>query len=525
MEAAQILGIGASGIPVPEVLAVAQGYACSALLLGEVEGRRTLAEVLRGATMRDQESYARELGQLVGRLHASGWTHRDLYLEHFLVQPRDVGQRLVLIDLGRAQHRPVAQPMGLGRRQIKDLSALLHSVPPQVGVRARVAFWRAWSEAVGRLDRATARRTLRIMARRRTRMARHIPKYGEGTPRPGHLLVRLPNWVGDLVMATPVLLEACRSPRWSRVTALVKSSLAPLLANSPFPGLALATFSNAAEERQQMESLRPDAVLLLNHSLRSAWNARWAGIPAICGLAVGGRGPLLTHGLVPPTRGGRRLPVPTAHLQRDVAGLAGVVVGNLHPRLGIAPTAQARVERVLAQAGIGMGERLIVCSPGAAKGAGKLWPTARFAQALDDLVHDPDCQALVVGGPGEEELVAEVVAQAGPRVHGAAEPLGLDGLTALIGRAQLLLVGDSGPRWIAAALDTPCVCVMGPNFPELTATSLELCRVVRMEGLDCSPCLERACPLGHQRCLTELATEPVVAAVRSLLGSGAGESP
>lgn len=510
------------GIPVPRVLAVATGLGSSALVMEEIPGRRTLAEVLASASPSEQCSYGQELGQLVGRLHAAGWTHRDLYLEHFLVRSGDSTGRLVLIDLGRARQGHEALPLVIGRRQIKDLSALMHSAPPTLSIRARVAFWRAWCAQVGNTDRATSRRVLRSIAGHRTRMARHVPLHGEGAPRPGHLLLRLPNWVGDLVMATPILQEACRSPRWSRVTALVKPGLAPLLEGGLFEGLEVIARKNAAEERRLMKTLAPDAVLLLNHSLGSAIAARRAGIPAIIGLAVGGRGPLLTHALVPPSRGGRRLPVPTAHLQRDVAGLAGLVVQDLHPRLGISPEAVQRVAEVLEELGIASHQTLILCSPGAAKGAGKLWPTSRFAQTLDGLVEGSNRHALVVGGPGEEDLVAEVVAQAGPGVSALPRLQGLDGLCALVERAQLLLVGDSGPRWIAAAFDTPCVCVMGPNFPELTATSLEFCSVLRLEGLECAPCLERTCPLGHQRCMTELPVAPVLKAARAWLDQPAG---
>ena len=502
------------GIPVPKPLAVATGQDRSALLLEEIPGGRTLAEVLALCTLPEQEAFARDLGLLVGRLHGAGWTHRDLYLEHFLVRPEESDQRLVLIDLGRARHRSETLPLVIGRRQIKDLSALLHSTPPGVSPRARVMFWRAWCEQVGRPDRISTRRLQRIIARRRTRMARHIPVHGEVASRPGHLLLRLPNRVGALVMATPIIAEACASPRWSRVTALVKSGLAPLQDGGPFPGLEVVVRGSAQEERGLMQGLAPDAVLLLNHSLASAWAARRAGIPAIIGLAVGGRGPLLTHALVPPTRGGRRLPVPSAHLQRDVAGLAGLVVKDLHPRLGVSSEARDNAARALEELGIGRGQRLLLCSPGAAKGAGKLWPTKCFAETLAGLLEDPDCRAVVVGGLGEEELIAEVVDLAGPGVSALPKPLGLAGLIALVERAELLLVGDSGPRWIAAALDTPCVSVMGPNFPELTATSLESCTVVRLEGLDCAPCLERTCPLGHQRCLTELPVAPVLQAAR-----------
>ena len=90
-------------------------------------------------------------------------------------------------------------------------------------------------------------------------------------------------------------------------------------------------------------------------------------------------------------------------------------------------------------------------------------------------------------------------------------------LKPLIEGSRLLLVGDSGPRWYAAAFDVPCVTVMGPNFPELTASSLEHCEVVRMEGLECGPCLQRVCPLEHHRCMTDLSPERAIDAAERVL--------
>jgi len=80
-----------------------------------------------------------------------------------------------------------------------------------------------------------------------------------------------------------------------------------------------------------------------------------------------------------------------------------------------------------------------------------------------------------------------------------------------------LLCGDTGPRWYAAAFDVPCVSVMGPNFPEATASSLELAAIVRVEGLECSPCLRKTCPLGHHRCMRDLAPERAVRAALEVL--------
>src|SRR5262249_13214431 len=138
--------------------------------------------------------------------------------------------------------------------------------------------------------------------------------------------------------------------------------------------------------------------------------------------------------------------------------------------------------------------------------------------ALDLLNEEHGWRAVVTGAPGEEALLDEVARRSRTgAVSLAREPRDLEGLKALVALACFLLVGDSGPRWFAAAFDVPCVSVMGPNFPELPATSLELAAVVRLQHLECAPCLRRVCPLAHHRCLVELDPERVVLAAREVL--------
>src|SRR5207237_10563621 len=119
----------------------------------------------------------------------------------------------------------------------------------------------------------------------------------------------------------------------------------------------------------------------------------------------------------------------------------------------------------------------------------------------------------------DEEALIDAVARASDTgvISLAKAARDLEGLKALVRDSKLLLVGDSGPRWFAAAFDVPCVSVMGPNFPELTASALDLASIVRLEGLECSPCLQRVCPLGHHRCMRELEPERVVAAALEVL--------
>jgi len=317
-----------------------------------------------------------------------------------------------------------------------------------------------------------------------------------------------------------VLEAACASPAFERVTVVVRRHLAPLLAGGAVAD-RLRAIDGRPEERGVLRKLGPDGVLLLSNSFGSAWRAWRARVPRRAGHALRGRRWLLTHAVLPAAREGRRLPVPTAHVLRDVAGLFGIFPADLHPRLFVTDEERQRHDRELRAAGLLDGEAYVVCTPGAAFGAAKLWPPARFARALDLLFERRGWRGVVTGGPGETPLVQAVArACAHPVIPLAGEGRDLGLLKPLIRGARLLLVGDSGPRWVAAAFDVPCVSIMGPNVPELTATSLERCEIVRRE-LECSPCAQRVCPLGHHRCMTEIEPDDVLAAAERVLARGA----
>lgn len=331
------------------------------------------------------------------------------------------------------------------------------------------------------------------------------------------LVLRAPNWVGDLVMATPVLEAALASPLFRDVKIMVRLHLAGILRDGPCEP-HLEPIASDEEEIEAYRRLAPDAALLLPNSFGAAWRAWRAGVPIRAGSALAGRRLFLTHAVLPPTRAGRRLPMPTAHLQRDAAGLLGILVPDLHPRLHVRAELRSAQRATLARLGLADGAGYVACCPGAAFGAAKLWPPERFAAVLDALHARRGWRAVVTGGPGEEALIEAVVAAARhPAISLARVERDLEGLKALVAGAGLLLVGDSGPRWYAAAFDVPCVSVMGPNFPEVTATSLERAAVARVEGLECSPCVQRRCPLAHHRCMNDLEPESVLALALDVL--------
>ena len=318
-------------------------------------------------------------------------------------------------------------------------------------------------------------------------------------------------------MATPVLEAAIASERFADVRIVLRAHLAALLEDGPCAERVVAIASDA-EEIEAYRRLAPDRLLLLTNSLGAAWRGFRARIPERVGTAISGRRFLLTRSFRPPSKDGRRLPTPTAQLHRDAARLAGVEVHDLHPRLVVREDVRARARSALERAGLARSAEYALCCPGASFGASKLWPPERFAAVLDDLNARRGFRGVVTGGPLEEALVLAVAeACRHPAIPLPAGEGGLAGLKALVAGSRILVGGDSGPRWIAAAFEVPCVSVMGPNFPEVTATSLELAAIARVEGLECAPCVRKICPLGHHRCMEDLPAERVLALADDVL--------
>lgn len=327
------------------------------------------------------------------------------------------------------------------------------------------------------------------------------------------LVIRAPNWVGDVVMATPVLHQALQQRGQLGLRIVIRTHLEPLLVGGPLESVLVPIHSDR-DELETYRRLKPESVLLLSSSLGSAMRAWRARVPKRVGLASSGRQVFLTHAYYPPTQTLRRLVEPTARAQQESARLAGIDLAEDRPVLHVRSQDAQAVETQLA---VLCGRPYMVVFPGAAGGRSKLWPAKYFAEAASVLALQHQLAVVVAGGPGEEPLMHQVADAIPSAVNLATTQRTLHTLKALVAGAKLVLVGDSGPRWVAAAFGVPCVSVLGPNLPELTATSLERARIVRRTDLACAPCLERGCPLGHHACLSSLMPKAVVDAANELL--------
>jgi heptosyltransferase-2 len=335
---------------------------------------------------------------------------------------------------------------------------------------------------------------------------------------PRRILVRLPSWVGDAVMATPALraLRAAHPDAWIGVEG--RPALEGLLAGLPSFDAFLPDPSRPLFARvRALRAVHADWAVLLPDSPRAALAPFLAGIPRRAGYA---RDPLrrllLTDALEPPRAAGRRVPISMIERYLRVTSRLGCPEQGTQLELHVDPEAAERVAKDLARRGAREDARVLLVAPGAAFGSSKLWPPAHFARACDALARSHRLLPVLVPAPGELAIARDVAARMGERPIVVAEPEAtLAELKAWVARASLLLTNDTGPRQIAVALGRPVVVLMGPTDPRHTAHHLERQRVLR-EDVACSPCHHRSCPIDH-RCMTRLTPERAQAAAAELL--------
>lgn len=325
-----------------------------------------------------------------------------------------------------------------------------------------------------------------------------------------HLIVRLPNWLGDTVMALPTL-RALRSGLDGRRITLV-GPWAPLLAAQsladdcvPYPRGARKRLAAAGALRR----LGGDTVLLCPNSIESAlaawlWGARW-----IVGYATDGRGRLLSHPLPPPS--------PRRHQVEEYLGLLAPfgIAADATPRWVLPPDGpDERVEALLPSGGAASGPRIGV-HLGAAFGPSKLWPADRLAALCGELRRRGSVPVLL-GAPSDAATADLIVASAG---DGLVSLVGKDApelLPALLGRLTALVSMDTGVAHLAAAVGIPVVTLFGPTDPGLTAPrSADGC--VIWKPPPCAPCFLPECPIEHP-CMRAITVAEVLEAVEARVG-------
>lgn len=350
-------------------------------------------------------------------------------------------------------------------------------------------------------------------------------------------VLRLPNWVGDAVLALPAI--AAWQSAQEQELLLAGRKLPLLLASRVCPRASRLELAGRgagwAAMRRDAQSLRASGAqrgVLLTPSFSAALWLRWGGVRERWGWPEQGRGFLLTHRVPRPGRSDHIVEqfhrLATAPLALDQFGGHRSVDRAGDPMLPVDEDAREAAERFLvgAEQTPSDGESpLIVLCPGVRYGTAKRWPLARFA-ALARRLAAEGAGGLVVGSQAERSLgericqsTATAGAGAAARWRNACGKGSLLFAAELLRRASAVVCNDTGTMHLATAVGTPVVALFGPTDPNWTRPRGKGHRLVRRE-FPCGPCLRRHCPYGDPApCMAAISVTEVARAVGEICGS------
>jgi heptosyltransferase II len=324
------------------------------------------------------------------------------------------------------------------------------------------------------------------------------------------VLVRMPNWLGDAVMATPALTNLMRHCPGAEVVLVGAAPVVDLF--EPDPAFRAVCRDSSKAWRFRPAGLRHlarslaaehgpfDLALAFPNSLSSALLVWFSAAKRRIGVRRLGRRPLLTQ----------PVPVDTSAHQAEIYNQ--LVNGAFGTDYETGPTRLYVAEpHRYARPTVGI-------NPGAAYGSAKRWPQEQFAAAAAALADRYDIA--IFGSPREREMASAIVTLLEQRgVHNCQNLAGrtsIATLTAMIAGLDLIITNDSGPMHMAGALGVPIVAIFGStNHIQTCPWHHPLTAIVRHD-LPCAPCMRRTCPLERHACMEDIEPEEVIAAARQV---------
>lgn len=317
-----------------------------------------------------------------------------------------------------------------------------------------------------------------------------------------------------MVMAQPLLMRLLQQNPNTQIDVLAAAWVAPLLARMPQVGSVIANpFGHGALQLgarralgRQLRANNYAAAYVLPNSFKSALVPFFAGIPQRIGFKGEARYGLINvmHAL-----DAKQLPL----MVERFAMLAQRPGENLrrpveHPALSVSDEMRAATLRKLK---LDTRRRAVAFCPGAEYGPAKRWPTRHFAELAQKLV-GKDFQVWILGAQKESPLGAEIQAASGGICIDLTGRTNLGEVIDLISAADRVVSNDSGLMHLAAALDKPTAALFGSTSPGFTPPLSDKARIISLK-LDCSPCFERECPLGHFNCMNQMSADLVMRAL------------
>jgi heptosyltransferase II len=317
------------------------------------------------------------------------------------------------------------------------------------------------------------------------------------------ILIILPNWLGDAVMATPAIEALCVIYPDAELTLVGSYVSIEVLKHHPQCKRHTVDetkkggnrFINTYRFAQELGV--HDLAITFRNQLHSSLLLFWSGSANTAGRKSWHSTLLLKHPIKPSH------PSHLVEQYRDIAqslSNAPLVIGNL--QLHIPPHRYTRPT--------------LGINPGATYGSAKRWYPQKFAEVAH--AYSDRYDILLFGGPNEVGMANDIESRLkGVNLTNFAGKTSIAELCSLLGGLDLFITNDSGPMHVAAAYGVPTVAIFGPTRHLETSQWMNEKSTIVRHDMECAPCMKRECPLGHHECMTSITSDEVIEAVKKIL--------
>ncbi len=336
------------------------------------------------------------------------------------------------------------------------------------------------------------------------------------------IVVRVPNWLGDIVMTLPALMELKKMlPEYCGLFVICPPSAKDL-----FESLAIIDYviplervhhNWSKDDLQNVVKLRAGAGILFNNSLRDAVFMRIAGIKHLYGAQARGRSMLLKRSFTFPARRNRSLN--NLHHSNKYLSIVKALGasdwnGDL-PEFTIKYPLNQSIPEVRA---VCSHSSVMTIAAGAAYGGSKRWSAANFREVANWWISEGGI-VVALGTAKEKNIAEEVITGLPPqKAYNMAGKTDMCELMHLLRNSKICVANDSGIMHLSAVLGKPGIAIFGPTDYSATGPISNYWRVI-YDKIACSPCFKRECLYGHSQCMKLCSPGRVVEQIKELLNT------
>ena len=335
----------------------------------------------------------------------------------------------------------------------------------------------------------------------------------------GRILIVAPNWLGDSIMAQPLLALLKNKAPAAPIDVIAVPAVAPVFRRMPEVARVIeADFRHGSLDFRARWNLGRSlkSQYAQSYTLPNSWKSAlvpfFADIPVRVGYAGEARVGLIDVRHANPTKDAPREAMARFYARlADLPGKHDVKLELPQPWLFADPL---RVIAAKVNLGLHPAQNLVALCPGAEYGPAKRWPAEHFAEAAGKL-KARGYTPIVLGAQSDVPAGLTIEQLSSGAAINLCGKTSLDDAINLIAGSRAVITNDSGLMHVAAALGRPQIALFGSSSPEHTPPLSEAARVLYLK-VECSPCFARECPLGHFKCMRELTPEKVLAEFDSM---------